>query len=167
MYFMYFYVLRRHKFYFIGFPLLFPFDGYHCRSQIYILLSYRRYSYTKGIRAKTERPWIQGLILHPLMVTTAMPAGISWSRYLTFLTASMLSMFAGASVVHNYFKPNLVSTWLIPFYCYKIWPSPYTILMGFLWNVTKRLSGKIGKPKGNLKRDLLAMDGKQDRQMRS
>jgi len=39
--------------------------------------------------------------------------------------------------------------------------------MGFLWNVTKRLSGKIGKPKGNLKRDLLAMDGKQDRQMRS
>lgn len=38
-----------------------------------------------------------------------MPAGISWPRYLRMLTASMLSMFAGAQVVHQYYRPDLVS----------------------------------------------------------
>lgn len=38
-----------------------------------------------------------------------MPAGLSWPRYLAFLTVSMGSMLAGASLVHNYYKPSLVS----------------------------------------------------------
>ncbi|KAA0724432.1 hypothetical protein E1301_Tti003700 [Triplophysa tibetana] len=36
-----------------------------------------------------------------------MPAGVSWPRYLRMLTASMLSMFAGAQVVHQYYLPDL------------------------------------------------------------
>lgn len=34
-----------------------------------------------------------------------MPAGVSWPRYLTFLTAAMLSMFAGSQTVHYYYRP--------------------------------------------------------------
>jgi len=34
-----------------------------------------------------------------------MPAGVSWPRYLAFLSAAMLSMFAGSQVVHVYYKP--------------------------------------------------------------
>lgn len=34
-----------------------------------------------------------------------MPAGVSMPRYLAFFAASMLSMFAGAQVVHHYYKP--------------------------------------------------------------
>lgn len=41
-----------------------------------------------------------------------MPAGVTWSKYLKFLGASLLSMFAGATVVHNYFKPSLVSIFI-------------------------------------------------------
>ncbi|XP_076448508.1 ubiquinol-cytochrome c reductase complex assembly factor 6-like [Babylonia areolata] len=34
-----------------------------------------------------------------------MPAGVTWGRYLRFFTASMLSMFAGAQVVHLIYRP--------------------------------------------------------------
>uniref|UniRef100_A0AAY5EKM8 Ubiquinol-cytochrome c reductase, complex III subunit X n=1 Tax=Electrophorus electricus TaxID=8005 RepID=A0AAY5EKM8_ELEEL len=37
-----------------------------------------------------------------------MPAGVSWPRYLKMLGASVLSMFAGAEVVHQYYRPDLV-----------------------------------------------------------
>ena len=37
-----------------------------------------------------------------------MPAGISWGRYLKFTTASFASMFAGSTVVHWIYKPDLV-----------------------------------------------------------
>eukprot|EP00079_Xenopus_tropicalis_P011822 XP_002938123.1 PREDICTED: uncharacterized protein C12orf73 homolog [Xenopus tropicalis] len=36
-----------------------------------------------------------------------MPAGVSWPHYLKMLGASMLSMFAGAEVVHRYYRPDL------------------------------------------------------------
>ncbi|XP_026880369.1 uncharacterized protein C12orf73 homolog [Electrophorus electricus] len=36
-----------------------------------------------------------------------MPAGVSWPRYLKMLGASVLSMFAGAEVVHQYYRPDL------------------------------------------------------------
>ncbi|XP_053112694.1 protein brawnin [Hemicordylus capensis] len=36
-----------------------------------------------------------------------MPAGVSWPRYLKMFTASMLSMLAGAEVVHRYYRPDL------------------------------------------------------------
>uniref|UniRef100_A0A673I3G1 Uncharacterized protein n=1 Tax=Sinocyclocheilus rhinocerous TaxID=307959 RepID=A0A673I3G1_9TELE len=37
-----------------------------------------------------------------------MPAGVSWPRYLRMFGASVLSMFAGAQVVHQYYRPDLV-----------------------------------------------------------
>ncbi|XP_016410336.1 ubiquinol-cytochrome-c reductase complex assembly factor 6 [Sinocyclocheilus rhinocerous] len=36
-----------------------------------------------------------------------MPAGVSWPRYLRMFGASVLSMFAGAQVVHQYYRPDL------------------------------------------------------------
>ncbi|XP_069049009.1 ubiquinol-cytochrome-c reductase complex assembly factor 6 [Lepisosteus oculatus] len=36
-----------------------------------------------------------------------MPAGVSWPRYLSMLGASVLAMFAGAQVVHRYYRPDL------------------------------------------------------------
>ncbi|XP_029457362.1 uncharacterized protein C12orf73 homolog [Rhinatrema bivittatum] len=36
-----------------------------------------------------------------------MPAGVSWPHYLKMLTASILAMFAGAQVVHRYYRPDL------------------------------------------------------------
>ncbi|XP_065274132.1 ubiquinol-cytochrome-c reductase complex assembly factor 6 [Emys orbicularis] len=36
-----------------------------------------------------------------------MPAGVSWPRYLKMLSASTLAMFAGAEVVHRYYRPDL------------------------------------------------------------
>ncbi|KAG5273795.1 hypothetical protein AALO_G00155620 [Alosa alosa] len=36
-----------------------------------------------------------------------MPAGVSWPRYLRMLGASILSMFAGAQAVHQYYRPDL------------------------------------------------------------
>ncbi|CAN0103500.1 ubiquinol-cytochrome c reductase complex assembly factor 6 [Lampetra fluviatilis] len=36
-----------------------------------------------------------------------MPAGVTWPRYLKMLTASLLSMLAGAEVVHRYYRPDL------------------------------------------------------------
>ncbi|XP_026058314.1 ubiquinol-cytochrome-c reductase complex assembly factor 6 [Carassius auratus] len=36
-----------------------------------------------------------------------MPAGVSWPRYLRMFAASVLSMFAGAQVVHQYYRPDL------------------------------------------------------------
>ncbi|KAM4748613.1 ubiquinol-cytochrome c reductase complex assembly factor 6 [Rhinophrynus dorsalis] len=36
-----------------------------------------------------------------------MPAGVSWPRYLKMFGASILSMFAGAEVVHRYYRPDL------------------------------------------------------------
>ncbi|XP_006004186.1 ubiquinol-cytochrome-c reductase complex assembly factor 6 isoform X2 [Latimeria chalumnae] len=36
-----------------------------------------------------------------------MPAGVSWPRYLKMLGASILTMFAGAEVVHRYYRPDL------------------------------------------------------------
>ncbi|XP_069705936.1 ubiquinol-cytochrome c reductase complex assembly factor 6 [Phaenicophaeus curvirostris] len=37
----------------------------------------------------------------------AMPAGVPWPVYLKALAASMLAMFAGAEVVHRYYRPDL------------------------------------------------------------
>uniref|UniRef100_A0A8C6LPW8 Uncharacterized protein n=1 Tax=Nothobranchius furzeri TaxID=105023 RepID=A0A8C6LPW8_NOTFU len=37
-----------------------------------------------------------------------MPAGVSWPRYIRLFGASMLAMFAGAQVVHQYYLPDLV-----------------------------------------------------------
>lgn len=37
-----------------------------------------------------------------------MPAGVSWPRYLKMFGASILTMFAGAEVVHQYYRPDLV-----------------------------------------------------------
>lgn len=34
-----------------------------------------------------------------------MPAGVSWPTYLRFVAAASLSMFFGAQVVHNIYKP--------------------------------------------------------------
>lgn len=34
-----------------------------------------------------------------------MPAGVSWPRYISFFAASMLSAFAGAQLVHIYYRP--------------------------------------------------------------
>ncbi|GFR94783.1 hypothetical protein ElyMa_002676200 [Elysia marginata] len=34
-----------------------------------------------------------------------MPAGTSWPRYLTAVSAMMLSMFAGAQTVHFFYNP--------------------------------------------------------------
>ncbi|XP_020660092.1 ubiquinol-cytochrome c reductase complex assembly factor 6 [Pogona vitticeps] len=36
-----------------------------------------------------------------------MPAGLSWGRYLTMLSAALLTMLAGAQVVHQYYRPDL------------------------------------------------------------
>ncbi|XP_019584039.2 ubiquinol-cytochrome c reductase complex assembly factor 6 isoform X2 [Rhinolophus sinicus] len=36
-----------------------------------------------------------------------MPAGVSWTTYLKMVTASLLAMFAGAQVVHRYYRPDL------------------------------------------------------------
>ncbi|XP_040200181.1 protein BRAWNIN isoform X2 [Rana temporaria] len=36
-----------------------------------------------------------------------MPAGVSWPQYLKMLSASLLSMFAGAELVHRYYRPDL------------------------------------------------------------
>lgn len=38
-----------------------------------------------------------------------MPAGVSWATYLKMFAASLLSMCAGAEVVHRYYRPDLVS----------------------------------------------------------
>lgn len=34
-----------------------------------------------------------------------MPAGVPWPRYLTFLTAATVTMFAGSQCVHLYYQP--------------------------------------------------------------
>ncbi|XP_016836673.1 uncharacterized protein C12orf73 [Nasonia vitripennis] len=34
-----------------------------------------------------------------------MPAGVSWPRYISFFAVSMLSAYAGAQLVHIYYKP--------------------------------------------------------------
>ncbi|XP_037538482.1 protein BRAWNIN [Nematolebias whitei] len=36
-----------------------------------------------------------------------MPAGVSWPRYIRLFGACMLTMFAGAQVVHQYYLPDL------------------------------------------------------------
>ncbi|KAM6937105.1 ubiquinol-cytochrome-c reductase complex assembly factor 6 [Xenentodon cancila] len=36
-----------------------------------------------------------------------MPAGVSWPRYFRLLGASVLAMFAGAQLVHQYYLPDL------------------------------------------------------------
>ncbi len=46
-----------------------------------------------------------------------MPAGVSWSRYIRMFAASMLSMFAGAQAVHQYYRPDLVR---FHFYLFKV-----------------------------------------------
>ncbi len=34
-----------------------------------------------------------------------MPAGVSWGQYLKFTSAAMLSMFAGAQMIHIFYRP--------------------------------------------------------------
>ncbi|XP_022351065.1 protein BRAWNIN [Lutra lutra] len=36
-----------------------------------------------------------------------MPAGVSWATYLKMFAASLLTMCAGAEVVHRYYRPDL------------------------------------------------------------
>ncbi|EFB13452.1 hypothetical protein PANDA_003513, partial [Ailuropoda melanoleuca] len=36
-----------------------------------------------------------------------MPAGVSWATYLKLFAASLLTMCAGAEVVHRYYRPDL------------------------------------------------------------
>lgn len=36
-----------------------------------------------------------------------MPAGVPWNTYVKMVTASLLAMFAGAEVVHRYYRPDL------------------------------------------------------------
>ncbi|XP_015982497.1 protein BRAWNIN [Rousettus aegyptiacus] len=36
-----------------------------------------------------------------------MPAGVPWTTYMKMVTASLLAMFAGAEVVHRYYRPDL------------------------------------------------------------
>ncbi|XP_019370897.1 PREDICTED: uncharacterized protein C12orf73 homolog [Gavialis gangeticus] len=36
-----------------------------------------------------------------------MPVGVSWPRYLKVFCLNMLAMFAGAEVVHRYYRPDL------------------------------------------------------------
>ncbi|XP_034886396.1 ubiquinol-cytochrome c reductase complex assembly factor 6-like [Mirounga angustirostris] len=36
-----------------------------------------------------------------------MPTGVSWATYLKMFAASLLTMCAGAGVVHRYYQPNL------------------------------------------------------------
>ncbi|XP_044133221.1 protein BRAWNIN [Bufo gargarizans] len=36
-----------------------------------------------------------------------MPAGVAWPQYLKMLSATILSMLAGAEVVHRYYRPDL------------------------------------------------------------
>lgn len=38
-----------------------------------------------------------------------MPAGVSWSKYFTFVFASLASALAGSQAVHLYYRPSLVS----------------------------------------------------------
>lgn len=42
-----------------------------------------------------------------LLADVKMPAGVSWPRYLRMFGASVLSMFVGAEVVHQYYRPDL------------------------------------------------------------
>lgn len=51
-------------------------------------------------------------------VSYIMPAGMSWGRYMTFAASAIASMLLGASLVHSYYKPDLVSSvesYLVPF----------------------------------------------------
>lgn len=34
-----------------------------------------------------------------------MPAGVSWPRYLKFTVTALVTMFAGAQMVHIYYNP--------------------------------------------------------------
>lgn len=43
-----------------------------------------------------------------------MPAGVDWLPYLKFLSAGLLSMMAGAQLVHWYYKPELLIPKLPP-----------------------------------------------------
>lgn len=36
-----------------------------------------------------------------------MLAGVPWTTYVKMVTASLLAMFAGAEVVHRYYRPDL------------------------------------------------------------
>ncbi|XP_077157862.1 ubiquinol-cytochrome-c reductase complex assembly factor 6-like [Paroedura picta] len=36
-----------------------------------------------------------------------MPARVSWPRYLKMLSAILLAMFAGAEVIHRYYRPDI------------------------------------------------------------
>ncbi|XP_071007480.1 ubiquinol-cytochrome-c reductase complex assembly factor 6-like [Oncorhynchus clarkii lewisi] len=44
-----------------------------------------------------------------------MPASVSWPRYLRMFGASVLSMFAGTDVIHQYYRPDLTipETWRV------------------------------------------------------
>lgn len=53
-----------------------------------------------------------------------MPAGVSWSRYLTFFAASLASGLAGSQAVHLYYKPSLVRMIYVVFF------SSFMLLLG-------------------------------------
>lgn len=41
-----------------------------------------------------------------------MPAGLSWPKYIKFVVAASLSMFAGAQTVHLFYRPLDVSAFV-------------------------------------------------------
>ncbi|KAL0967947.1 hypothetical protein UPYG_G00260220 [Umbra pygmaea] len=49
----------------------------------------------------------QNKVTDLVLLDAKMPAGVSWPRYLRMFGASVLSMFAGAEVVHQYYRPDL------------------------------------------------------------
>jgi hypothetical protein len=60
-----------------------------------------------------------------------MPGGLSWQQYIVFSISAITTMFIGASIVHNIYKPNLVC------YCYvKLLTCVYIINRQFLVLVT-------------------------------
>ena len=46
-----------------------------------------------------------------------MPAGMAWSRYLTFAASALIATLLGASAVHNIYKPNLVCVCVCMYMC--------------------------------------------------
>jgi hypothetical protein len=40
-----------------------------------------------------------------VLILNNMPAGVSWGSYLRFTAAALFTMFAGAQIVHVYYKP--------------------------------------------------------------
>lgn len=82
----------------------------------------RRAGVAEAAAARTRFSRLPAALCEPLReeappsqaLPAAMPAGVPWPTYLKTLAASMLAMFAGAEVVHRYYRPDLVSARAVP-----------------------------------------------------